>query len=89
MTNIVCRERPGLIGDLGQVFGKHGVLIMALKINKNMVKEDSLSRSITGPEEYDKIELEFTLKLNKQYNYQDFNEVILNIPGVEEISWLN
>ena len=89
VTNIVCRERPGLIGDLGQVFGKHGVLIMALKINKNMVKEDSLSRSITGPEEYDKIELEFTLKLNKQYNYQDFNEVILNIPGVEEISWLN
>lgn len=89
VTSIVCRERPGLIGDLGQVFGKHGILIMALKINKNMVKEDNLSRSITGPAQYDKIELEFTLKLNNQYNYEDFNEVILNISGVEEISWLD
>jgi hypothetical protein len=48
-----------------------------------------LSRALTGPEQYDKIELEFSLKLNRQYNFEDFNEVIIHVPGVEEISWLN
>lgn len=89
VISIVCRERPGLIGDLGHVFGKHGILIMALKINKNMIKEDTLSRALTGHEQYDKIELEFSLKLNRQYNFEEFNEVIIHVPGVEEISWLN
>lgn len=89
ITNIVCRERAGLIGDLGQVFGKNGVMIKDLRINRNMVKDDSLLMTTTNETEYDIIELEFTLMLNKAYNYDKFNEKILNIQGVEQISWLN
>jgi putative Mg2+ transporter-C (MgtC) family protein len=89
VTNIVCRERPGLIGDLGQVFGKSGIMIKDLRINRNLVKDDSLQLTDTNGTEYDVIELEFTLMLNKAYNYDDFNEVLMNVHGVEQISWLN
>lgn len=89
ITNIVCRERPGLIGDLGQVFGKSGIMIKDLRINRNIVKEDNLTITTSNTVEYDIIELEFTLMLNKAYNYDKFNDVILNIKGVEQISWLN
>lgn len=89
ITNIVCRERPGLIGDLGQVFGKSGIMIKDLRINRNIVKEDNLTITTSNVVEYDTIELEFTLMLNKAYNYDKFNDVILNIKGVEQISWLN
>lgn len=89
ITNIICRERAGLIGDLGQVFGKNGVMIKDLRINRNMVKDDSLLMTTTNEVEYDIIELEFTLMLNKAYNYDEFNDIILNVQGVEQISWLN
>lgn len=89
ITNIVCRDRAGLIGDLGQVFGNHGVMIKDLKINRNMVKDDTLLMTTTNEVQYDKMELEFTLKLNKANNYDKFNEIILNVDGVEQISWLN
>lgn len=89
ITNIVCRERAGLIGDLGQAFGKNGLMIKDLRINRNVVKDDSLLMTTTNEVEYDIIELEFTLMLNKAYNYHEFNDIILNIEGVEKISWLN
>lgn len=89
IINIVCRERAGLIGDLGQVFGKNGVMIKDLKINRNQVKDDSLLMTTANEVEYDIIELEFTLMLNKAYNYEAFDDIILNVQGVEQISWLN
>lgn len=89
IINIICSERPGLIGDLGHIFGKSGMMIKDLKINRNLVKEDSLVLSTTDGLEYNVIELEFTLMLNKAYNYDDFNEVLMNVHGVEQISWLN
>lgn len=89
ITNIVCRERPGLIGDLGQTFGKNGIMIKDLRINRNMVKEDTLLLTTTNETEYDIIELEFTLVLNKSYDYDEFNNAILDVQGVEKISWLN
>ena len=90
ITNIVCRERPGLIGDLGQMFGKNGVMIKDLRINRNSDNLNSLSITTTDEVvEYGIIQLEFTLMLNKAHNYDEFNEVIMDIHGVEEISWLN
>ncbi len=89
MINIMCTERSGLIGDLGQVFGRSGITIKDLRINRNLAQDDTLVLGPHQESEYDTIELEFTLMLDKTHNYDDFNEVLLEVQGVQKISWLN
>lgn len=85
--SITCYERAGLIGDLGQVFGNNNILIKDIKINRNNMLHENSPITINNETEHDIVELEFTLLLNKVFNYQDFNSMLLEVDGVERISW--
>lgn len=87
--NITCQERAGLIGDLGQVFGNNAIMIKDIKINRNIMLHENSLITENNEMEYDIVELEFTLMLNKVFNYQEFNSMLLEVNGVEKISWQN
>lgn len=87
--NITCQERAGLIGDLGQIFCNNAIMIKGIKINReSMLRENSLITT-NNETEYDIVEFEFTLMLNRVFNYQEFNSMLLEVNGVEKISWQN
>lgn len=86
IATLQCRERTGLIGDLGQVFGKNNVMIKDIKINRDQSTYDNLLINTNNDVE-SIVELEFKLILNKGFNYEDFNLLMLEIQGVEAIKW--
>ena len=88
-VTLQCRERAGLIGDLGQFFGKNNIMIKDIRINRNDIEYDSLLAITDNSEEYDTVELEFSLMLNKGFNYPDLNVMMSEVQGVEEIIWEN
>lgn len=69
-----CIERPGLIGDIGQAFGQNNIIIEDMKIDK-----EAYSDGI--------IELEFSLVLEKDINFEEFTIMMYNIDGVQDITW--
>jgi putative Mg2+ transporter-C (MgtC) family protein len=73
-----CKERVGLIGDIGHVLGKNNINIMDIKVNS----EDNIEEI----EDY-MIEIRFKVKLpSKPINYSFLDE-ILNVHGVENAIW--
>lgn len=89
MVILYCCERPGLIGDLGQVFGNNDIMIKAIQIERNDVDSgDALVCNINGLS-YGAVELALTIMLNDGLNYQKFNGLISQVPGVEKILWVN
>lgn len=84
-VTVLCHERPGLIGDLGQVFGDNNVMIKDIRVNRSNVEYDMLMNSSNEVEEL--IEVVFSLVMDKGFNVEDFNLLMLNIRGVAEIEW--
>lgn len=85
-VTVLCHERPGLIGDLGQVFGKSNIIIKDIKVNRNNVVSDNLLLN-TYDEVESIIELVFSLVMDKEFKFDDFNLLILDIDGVAEVDW--
>lgn len=69
-----CVERPGLIGDIGQAFGQNNIIIEDMKMDRDVYEEGI-------------IELEFSLILNRDINFEDFTMIMYNIDGVQDITW--
>lgn len=85
---ILCRERPGLIGDVGQLFGENNVIIKDIKVNRNNVTYDNILLNTCSEEEGEEIiELVFSLVMDKGFNFEDFNLSMLNIKGIVEVEW--
>jgi putative Mg2+ transporter-C (MgtC) family protein len=73
-----CKERVGLIGDIGHILGRNNINIMDIKVNS----EDNIEEI----EDY-MIEIRFKVKLPpKPINYSFLDE-ILNVHGVENAIW--
>jgi putative Mg2+ transporter-C (MgtC) family protein len=78
LLSVHCKERVGLIGDIGHILGKNNININDIKVNS----EDSIHEG-----EDIIIEITFKVKLPpKHINYSFFDE-ILNVPGVVNATW--
>lgn len=87
-VTVLCHERPGLIGDLGQAFGQNNIMIKDIKVNRSHTTYDLLLNSGDTIEEVDGIiELIFSLVMDKGINLEDFNLLMLDIDGVAEVEW--
>lgn len=73
-----CKERAGLIGDLGQVLGKSAITIKDIKVNS----EESMEE-----DENAMIEIKFMVKLPPKPINEGFLDDILSIQGVESAVW--
>lgn len=69
-----CKERVGLIGDIGNVLGKNNINIKDIKVN---TEEDADNV----------IDISFTLKPSNKHINEDFLEELLHIQGVESAIW--
>ncbi|MEW9123947.1 MAG: MgtC/SapB family protein [Thermotaleaceae bacterium] len=87
---VQCRERTGLIGDLGQLLGKFNIIIKDIHILRNTEEayeqEDSMDE-LDRLGDVDIIEIQFTLKLCKNFRNEVFLQEINRICGVEQVIW--
>ncbi|SHI83548.1 putative Mg2+ transporter-C (MgtC) family protein [Geosporobacter subterraneus DSM 17957] len=88
---IQCRERLGLIGDIGQVFGSYNIIIKDIQIFRNSddvecEKEDVLEPTIIL-ETQNLIEIHFAVKVCKDFEMKDFFDDVNRIDGVEQVIW--
>ncbi|MDO5726144.1 MAG: MgtC/SapB family protein [Tissierellia bacterium] len=81
---VKCHERPGLVGDLGQAFGSHKIIIKDIRISRT---DEEDFTDVDDEWEFGTVEMEFVLSLTRDFNYATFNQIILQIDGVEEIKW--
>lgn len=75
---VQCKERAGLIGDIGHILGKNNIIISEIKVNSedNIVEnEDHL------------IEIRFMVKLPSKFLNGSFFDEILTVHGVENAIW--
>ncbi|QUH21214.1 MgtC/SapB family protein [Alkaliphilus sp. B6464] len=75
---VQCKERSGLIGDIGHILGKHNINIKDIKVNSEYDDE--------AYEEY-VTEIRFMVKLPSKPISQSFFSEILNVHGVEDAIW--
>lgn len=73
-----CKERVGLIGDIGHILGKNNINIRDIKVNS----EDNIEE-----DEDSMIEIRFMLKLPSKHVNESFFDEILHIDGVESAIW--
>jgi len=78
LLSVHCRERAGLIGDIGHILGKHSIIIKDIKVDR----EDNIEEG-----ESSSIEITFTLKLPSRFINDSFFDEILNVDGVEDALW--
>ncbi|SES98191.1 putative Mg2+ transporter-C (MgtC) family protein [Natronincola peptidivorans] len=90
---VQCRERTGLIGDIGQLLGRHNVTIKDIKIFRGTDEYD-----YEGNESFETIdsigvgsiiEIHLAVKLCKDFKRQDFFQEIHRIRGIEQAAWKN
>ncbi len=75
---VQCKERLGLIGDIGQILGKNDIHIRDIKVNTDdNIEED----------EDNMIEIKFMLKLPSKIISEGFFSEIIHIDGVESAIW--
>lgn len=74
LIRLKCMERPGLIGDIGQIFGNNNIIIKEMQISRDD-DEDNI------------IEIEFSLVLDKNINFDYLSTIIYDIKGVKDISY--
>jgi putative Mg2+ transporter-C (MgtC) family protein len=79
---VQCRERAGLIGDIGQILGINNINIKDIKLNSDENSEDN----IEGDEDHI-IEIKFMVMLPSKIIDKSFLEDILNIHGVKNVIW--
>lgn len=90
-----CKERVGLIGDIGHILGKNNITIKDIKVNSEDNAEDNIENNtenniednIENNIEDFMIEISFMLKLPSKPIYKSFFKEILNIQGVESVIW--
>lgn len=75
---VQCKERAGLIGDIGHILGKNNIIINEIKVNS----EDNIVEN-----EDNMIEISFMVKLPSKPMNESFFDEILNVPGVENAIW--
>ena len=75
---VQCKERVGLIGDIGQILGKNNISIKDIKVNsENNIEEN----------EDCMIEIRFKVTLPSKLIDISFFDEILNVHGVEHTMW--
>jgi putative Mg2+ transporter-C (MgtC) family protein len=75
---VQCKERAGLIGDIGQILGVHNINIRDIKVNgADNIEED----------EENLIEIKFTVKLPAKPVNESFLDDVLKVHGVECAIW--
>lgn len=87
IATLKCYERPGLIGDIGMVFGESGIMIKGVQISRGGIEGEDILEDITDHMEYGIIELEFALILDREFDYDSFNIEVSKVKGVERIKW--
>ncbi|WP_053956494.1 MgtC/SapB family protein [Inediibacterium massiliense] len=71
--HIICKERPGLVGEIGTVVGKYCATIKHIK----MCAED---------EDYD-LHLDMTIKIPTHFEANALFESIRKIEGIKQVRW--
>lgn len=87
---VYCRERTGLIGDLGQLLGKFNIIIKDIQILRSAEDDYEQEESIDELDSLgavDIIEIQFTIKLCKNFRNEVFLQEINRIYGVEQVIW--
>lgn len=75
---VQCKERAGLIGDIGHILGKNNIIINEIKVNS----EDNIVEN-----EDHMIEIVFMVRLPSKFTNGSFFDEILNVNGVESAIW--
>ena len=75
-------ERPGIVGDVGQVLGKHNILIKDIRLLGDDGMEDDYEDGFTYV-----TEAYFTVKLPSSYNGKKFFPDLLEIPQLICAQW--
>ncbi|MDF2522356.1 MAG: MgtC/SapB transporter [Clostridia bacterium] len=75
---VQCKERAGLIGDIGIILGKSNISIKDIKVDS----EDNI-----GEEEGHMIEIKFMVQLPPKLTNEGFLDEILQVHGVETATW--
>ncbi|MCC5911380.1 MAG: MgtC/SapB family protein [Clostridiaceae bacterium] len=79
---IQCKERPGLVGDIGQVLGKNNVVIKDIKV----INENDDYDGYENGESYF-IELYFMIKIPAKFSNDKFFKEIIQINGIQDAMW--
>lgn len=91
IVSLQCRERIGLIGELGQVLGSLNIIIKDIKITRKEVEYTYANEfgDFSDDMENELIELEFKLMSRKEFDINEFNAQIAEIQGVKQIRWID
>lgn len=82
---IYCKERAGLVGDIGQIMGRNNVVIKDIRvINEDNIEEDEDN---IEEDEDNMIEIRFMVKLPSKLINERFFDEILKVDGVENAIW--
>ena len=86
---VQCSERPGLIGDVGQVIGKYNISIRDIRIirNESIYEEEELYEFTESLETGEIIVVRLSLKLPKDLNEDLFFQEINKIKNVQKGFW--
>ena len=83
-----CRERAGLIGDIGHLLGVHNAIIKDIKIVRNEGSDDVLELGNVVESE-EKIELHIKLLFKKNLDMGKFFDEINSIKSIDNCYWEN
>ncbi|SNR97669.1 putative Mg2+ transporter-C (MgtC) family protein [Anaerovirgula multivorans] len=84
---VQCKERTGLIGDIGQALGRHNVTIKDIKILRNGDDDFEVDDYGMNIDTDHLIEIHFAVKIPKDFKSKKFFEEVKKIYGVEHALW--
>jgi len=85
---VKCEDRPGRIGEVGQVCGHHNVSIKDISIiHEDPEMDNEEEREEEGQNNY--IELHLSVKIPNSFNNRSFMEDIKAVHGVESAVWMS
>lgn len=70
-----CRKRIGLIGDVGQIFGKNNISVRDIKVSTDIDEDEGLG------------DIYFTLKLPSRLITAKFFDEIMSVEGILSAGW--
>ncbi len=82
LLSVQCKERAGLIGDIGHILGRYNIIIKDIKVDSEYDSEYALEE-----DEGYIIEIRFMVKLPLRPINESFLDEVLNIQGVENAIW--
>lgn len=81
ILSIHCEEKPGKLGEIGQVCGKHHITIKDIKILSDIQENDSVDDRATV------IDIQLAVKLPRSFSNEGFFRDILKLPGIDYVVW--